>query len=86
MRTRRSDGAAGAGGSGGGVTVTRIFIRYLDTDVTKEVTLRNGKALPTGWSQYELWHKGRRFGWVENGKVCDLDEGYSHQEVIEEER
>ena len=60
--------------------IIRAFFAYCGEDVTNDVRLENGKKLP-GWSQYELWHGDKLFGWVENGFVCSLKEGYSYSEV-----
>lgn len=53
-------------------------------DISDEITLEKGRALPTGWSQAEIHHEGKRIGWLESGTPMDFVEGYSFK-IIQEE-
>ncbi len=55
----------------------RLTIFKGEKDVSDEVTLENGKALPGGWSQSEIHHGGKRIGWLESGEPMDFVDGYS---------
>lgn len=59
------------------MAITRLTILKDGVDVSDDVTLENRKALPTGWSQAEIYHEGKRIGWLESGYPMDFVEGYS---------
>jgi len=50
------------------------------TLITEGLDLKNGKALPGGWSQYEIYHEGKKIGWLESGNPSNLIEGYTFTE------
>lgn len=45
-------------------------------DISLEIVSKNGRGLPGGWSQYEIWHKNQRIGWLESGYPSDFESGY----------
>ncbi len=50
-------------------------------DISDDVEFKNGRGSPFGWSQKEIWYKGKRIGWLESG-CLDMDEPfYSSEEV-----
>ena len=55
----------------------------MERDISEEIELKNGKGNGVGWSQYEVWHEGRRIGWIESGCPMDFVEGYRFEEVPE---
>lgn len=65
------------------MATTRVFI-YDPTgkDISDDVELRNKKSNPFGWSQSEIWWQDKQIGWIESGGF-DLNDGFSHKEVIE---
>jgi len=48
-------------------------------DVSDDIELKNRKSLPTGWSQSEVWHDGKRIGWFESGYPMDFKSPYSFE-------
>ena len=54
--------------------------------ITEDLDLINGKALPSGWSQYEVTYKGEHIGWLESGYPMDLTEGWTFEEVENKKR
>jgi hypothetical protein len=46
-------------------------------DISYEIELKNGKANPFGWSQSEVWHEGKRIGFLYCGEFTDFGPGYS---------
>lgn len=57
---------------------TKYKVSLNDKDVSNELHLKNGKANPYGWSQYEVWHNEKKIGWLESGAL-DIDKEYSVQ-------
>lgn len=55
----------------------------LGRDVSQEIELKNGKANPFGWSQYEVHHEGKMIGWLESGDPSDFRDGYTFSIVDE---
>lgn len=54
-------------------------------DVSAVVELRNGKANPFGWSQFEVWHGNKRIGFLESGALDITDDPFKEY-VIEEKK
>jgi len=48
----------------------------IEKDVSNEIELKNEKGNPFGWSQQEMWHDGKRIGWIESGAVDINAPGY----------
>ena len=46
-------------------------------DIFNDVELKNGKANPFGWSQYEIYYKRKRIGWLESGYPMDFEKGFT---------
>lgn len=68
-----------------GTIASRTNYRVLRNgqDVSAAIELRNGKANPFGWSQYELWHGNKRIGFLESGSVEITDDPFKEY-VVEE--
>lgn len=58
------------------MVTTKLFVYKNGVDVSEDLEQKNFKALPTGWSQVEIWHDGKRIGWLESGYPMDFIEGY----------
>lgn len=65
-----------------------------DVEITDEIELRDGRALPGGWSQHKIMHVYEinalpvedHVGWLESGVPSDFQEGYRFEvEDIDEE-
>lgn len=73
----------------------QLIFWHGEEDVSNSIELRNGKANPFGWSQYEIWRTDVeapgldiRIGWLESGYLS-LIEGYrceERQEEIQDEK
>lgn len=60
---------------------TNYRVSLESKDVSSELHLKNGKANPFGWSQYEVWHNDKQIGWLESGAL-DISKEYIVEERI----
>ena len=76
--------------------MTRLRVWKGDHDISQDLVLRGGRALPGGWSQYELVYVARdpeghpsaeeHVGWLESGAPSDFAEGFRFalEELVED--
>lgn len=65
----------------------RLIFSKHGVDITEGIELRNGRGLPGGWSQYEVWLKEPagegeveyQIGGIECGAPFGLVEGFSYR-------
>ena len=58
--------------------MTRLSIFWEGEDISDDVELVNGRALPGGWSQHEIHYADERIGWLESGYPSDFREGFTY--------